>query len=532
VTIGTYTPQYGLGLIRADLANNLATDAMPVLTISNLIRPTGSIVNLSGGPVASLGRTTAYNLGQGSGAGFVQLQATQINGAAPSTELINGIIPWALCADSPANAGRLATYGGNGFKPYGFDATGALNDNGGTEPFATTIAAANSTTNVYLTADEAVAGNVTLNSLSFEGSHTISGAGTLQLTSGALVSYTYGTVNTKIDFQGREGIIYAVNNLILGGSLQNDGGHGVSFSTASPNFASYIIRINAAGTWTGPTRILHGALEINGANLLPNTALRIDAIGALGIRGSNSVASLSGTGFIGTKNGGANPILTVGSDNSSTTFSGIIGKDGTVFSGALDGQLGLTKVGSGNLTLSGNNNYSLATTVSNGTLVIDGNILSDLTVSSGANIAGTGTLKNVTVMSGGRITGGNTISAGNMTLSANLLLNSGSVLLCNLMSATQYDQIVAQGNVNLNADSGAGATLQVVLDYAPRVGQQFTIIDKQSAGAISGAFANGTRVSASFGGRSYSFSISTTGGSDSNDVVLMALPRGTMFRIE
>ena len=74
--------------------------------------------------------------------------------------------------------------------------------------------------------------------------------------------------------------------------------------------------------------------------------------------------------------------------------------------------------------------------------------------------------------------------------------------------------------------------MQVVLGNALRVGQQFTLIDKQSAGAISGAFANGTRVSASYGGRSYPFSINMTGGSGSNDVVLTVLPRGTMFRIE
>lgn len=130
VTIGTYESEWGVNIIRPYLASGAATDPMPVLTISNLVRPAGSIVNLCGGAVSTLSRVAQFNLGQGSDAGFAQVHATAINAGAPAAQLVNGIIPWAISAAGPASSGRFATYTANGFKPYGFDATGAVNDNG------------------------------------------------------------------------------------------------------------------------------------------------------------------------------------------------------------------------------------------------------------------------------------------------------------------------------------------------------------------------------------------------------------------
>ena len=74
---------------------------------------------------------------------------------------------------------------------------------------------------------------------------------------------------------------------------------------------------------------------------------------------SNSVASLAGSGSV--TNSGASPAtLTVGGNGTSTVFSGSLA-NGT-------GSLGLTKTGAGIFTLTGNNTYTGATTVSVGTL--------------------------------------------------------------------------------------------------------------------------------------------------------------------
>ncbi|PTD15857.1 autotransporter-associated beta strand repeat-containing protein [Sphingomonas fennica] len=74
-------------------------------------------------------------------------------------------------------------------------------------------------------------------------------------------------------------------------------------------------------------------------------------------------------------------MLTTGGDNSSTIFAG------DLQNGA--GTLGITKIGSGTMTLSGTaNSYTGATLVSGGTLNVNGSIASSslLTVASGARL--------------------------------------------------------------------------------------------------------------------------------------------------
>ena len=74
------------------------------------------------------------------------------------------------------------------------------------------------------------------------------------------------------------------------------------------------------------------------------------------------MGSLSGNGTIDTVAGGT-PTLTVGNNNASSTFGGTIQNSA--------GALALQKTGSGTLDLSGANTYTGATTISNGTLVLD-----------------------------------------------------------------------------------------------------------------------------------------------------------------
>ena len=78
------------------------------------------------------------------------------------------------------------------------------------------------------------------------------------------------------------------------------------------------------------------------------------------LNGFNStIGSLSGTGTV-LNNGATAAALTVGNDNASTTFGGVL-QDGT-------SALQLTKSGTGTLTLTGTNTYTGGTTISAGTL--------------------------------------------------------------------------------------------------------------------------------------------------------------------
>ena len=75
---------------------------------------------------------------------------------------------------------------------------------------------------------------------------------------------------------------------------------------------------------------------------------------------SNTIGSLAGDGIV-TNNGGTLATLAIGNDNTNTTFSGSL-RDGT-------STLGLTKVGTGTLTLAGANTYMGGTTISGGTIL-------------------------------------------------------------------------------------------------------------------------------------------------------------------
>jgi autotransporter-associated beta strand protein len=157
-----------------------------------------------------------------------------------------------------------------------------------------------------------------------------------------------------------------------------------------------------------------------------NSAFTVNS--TLDLNGFNStIGSLSGTGTV-LNNGAVAAKLTVGNDNSNSTFSGVLENGASVFQ--------LTKSGTGVLTLTGANTYPAAQRISAGTLqlgnggttgsitgnVADNGILafnrSDSVTFAGA-ISGTGSL--VKLGSGALILTGANTYAGGTTISAGTL---------------------------------------------------------------------------------------------------------------
>ena len=121
-----------------------------------------------------------------------------------------------------------------------------------------------------------------------------------------------------------------------------------------------------SGTYSGPTTISAGTLELDGGgnNLRAATVLTIASSGVLNMAGNPlTVGSLSGSA-------GAIVMNSLSSSYRSTLTVAPSSGSTTTFAGNIVGNNALALSGSGALTLSGTNTYTGGTTVSGGTLDI------------------------------------------------------------------------------------------------------------------------------------------------------------------
>jgi autotransporter-associated beta strand protein len=352
---------------------------------------------------------------------------------------------------------------------------------------------------------------------------------------GSLPNRTYVLLNdagTTLDLNGVSdtvGHIAGNGRVLLGGATLTTGGDN---STSSLNGAisgngnlikegtgAFMLRGN--NTYSGFTRINSGSILTLKKECIPDgSAVILNGTASLSLSGTTeTIGSLSGEATTTVNTG--NTTLRTGGDGTSTTYAGVIAGNG-----------GLTKQGGGVFTLTGVNTYSGATTVEAGTLRLNGgaNRLrtnTNLTVAAGAvlhldgcnqsvrSLAGSGT---VTTTGGGVLTISRTLepgaSPGVLTV-GNFALDAGATTNVELDGSnpgTQYDQIVATGDVSLNG------TLSVSLGFTPAKGQSFTLIDKTSAGPVAGTF-SGLAEGATLTVGGINLRISYVGG-DGNDVTL------------
>jgi autotransporter-associated beta strand protein len=169
---------------------------------------------------------------------------------------------------------------------------------------------------------------------------------------------------------------------------------------------------------------------------------------------SDTINGLTGFGTI-KANGGT---LTVGDNDATSTFSGVMQDNVGTFS--------LTKTGAGTLTLSGANTYTGTTTISNGTLIVGDGTSGSLgntavTVANGATLGGSGTIGGDLVVNGTHAVGN---SPGVQTVNGNATYNSNSIFEWELTANTgtqgtspnfTFDQVIGTATKNLNVDPDA-----------------------------------------------------------------------------
>ncbi|WP_332696431.1 autotransporter domain-containing protein [Bosea sp. (in: a-proteobacteria)] len=203
-----------------------------------------------------------------------------------------------------------------------------------------------------------------------------------------------------------------VNNSVL--RFENGSTAGSATITTNANGSTAFLDATTGGT----ARFI---LEGNG---------ELDVSGRMG---GVTIGALEGTGGL-VRIGGET--LTVGTRNTNGSFGGVIRDEG------LAG--GLTKVGTGTLTLTGTSTYTGPTHVDGGRLIVDGSLASPVTIGADGTFGGSGTIPQLTI--NGTVSPGN--SPGTLTVNGDVIFGPGGVYVAEIEGA-QADRINATGTAQL-----------------------------------------------------------------------------------
>ncbi|HEX3315772.1 MAG TPA: autotransporter-associated beta strand repeat-containing protein, partial [Gemmataceae bacterium] len=203
----------------------------------------------------------------------------------------------------------------------------------------------------------------------------------------------------------------------------------------------------------------------------------------------------------------------------SSAFSLSVPTGAATVTAAISGSAGLTRIGTGTLTLTAPNAYTGGTTVSAGKLLVDGSIASSsgVSVAAAATLGGTGSLGN-SVNSSGIIAPGDAAPG---TLSATFLSLGSGTLALDLASSTSYDRL-AGSFINITGTT-LSLNLGTINDF-----DMYTILSVAgTSGGLTGTFVNLPTSGSTLAIGSRAFRINYAGG-DGNDVVLNALSNASL----
>lgn len=251
------------------------------------------------------------------------------------------------------------------------------------------------------------------------------GAGTLQVGNGS----TTGSINGPISNSGT--VRYnRSDDVTLNYGISGTGG--VAFAGTGKTI------LNVTNTFSGPTTITAGTVELSEGAALQNSTLTYSAGGGSltlpDFLTSVTLGGLAGDRAIPLVNAIGDPVsLTVGQNNASTSYTASTTDTGAAF----------TKLGSGTLALTGSHTFNGAATISAGVVSLDGGSSfsagSVSTVATGAKL----------VLNGGtlHITGGTSFE----NASAGFELKSGTATIDGTIS---HPANISSGNLFINVSGG------------------------------------------------------------------------------
>jgi hypothetical protein len=287
----------------------------------------------------------------------------------------------------------------------------------------------------------------------------------------------------SIDIEGQGSFVTVDSdgsgNMVLNGSIFRS----ASLAVTGPS----PLEVSAANFYQGATFIDNGQLALFSAQSLPSgTDLYIASHASLQTNGySVTVGALSGAGTVYLENDDS---ITVGTDNQSSFFSGVIyAPPPNPPTGLPYGYGAFVKVGTGTLQIGGSGGFEYVgpAIVQGGTLQLDVQLtpfVTPVTVNANAAISGTGVVL-ANLATSGVVSPGDS-GPGVLTVAGSALFQAGSALDVSLkgtQAGSGYSQLAAG-----SADLSAGPALNVLVGFVPPVGTAFTIV---TANSLTGTFA-------------------------------------------
>ena len=466
----------------AGVAVNASASA--AVALNGNISGTGGLTNNSLGTLA-LGGTDTYTVGTFQNSGTLALNSAGALGSSPLT--ING-------GTLDNTSGTNVSLTGNPAQTWnvGFFFTGTTNLNLGNG--AVNMIPGSMTVNVVsntLTVGGALSGtnftksgNGTLTlggANNYTGTTTV-GAGTLNLTGVSTITNAVSVNGTgTLSLNAAGGALpngSTISMTAVGASLnvaQNDTIGTINFAAGNaygaatltvtnsiaPNIGinlSNLISCSLAGTAqfkkTGQGMTLLGAVNsYTGGTLVDgaNSYLKITNSGTLGsTSGTLNVDTASAIVDLGGSSQTVGPVLIGGIiTNGTLSGSSYTITNGSVYATLTGSGIALTKSGPSNAILASANSYTGATTISAGTLQVDGSTASGSAVALNAGtLSGTGTVGgSVTEASGASIAPGDN-NVGTLTINGNLTLNGSGTLNIAATNTSNYSKLTVHGNLN------------------------------------------------------------------------------------
>jgi RTX calcium-binding nonapeptide repeat (4 copies) len=309
-----------------------------------------------------------------------------------------------------------------------------------------------------------------------------------------------GAVDTNSGTINVSGGNLSVNNAA---SFSNSGVFNISssrtFTISNASFSNF-----AAGTLTGGTYNIAGTFKFSGAAIATNAATIV----------------LDGAGSQIVDQFNANAIFNSAALNSNAAAGSFTITNGRNLNaaGALS-NAGNVTIGSGSTLSTAAGNYTQtagSTVLAATTSVLDPAGIADI---QGGSLSGLGTVLG-NVQNAGQAAPG--LSPGIILVTGDYNQAAAGALNIEIGGTNavtpEFDQLVVSGAVTL----GGALNVSLINGFAPHIGDSFRILNKTSTGGIGGAFTNAADGATLFVGN-FAFHVTYAGGTDNNDVVLIAI---------